>query len=154
MIIWGFIILGVVLMIIGASNDKLGDSFIPTGFSFFIIFLIIYVIILLSVIPIPAKYTSLHITLQKQYEYIKKLPDVPVSVSQDKVTAGSINVDLPNMQIAKDIIKEKIDFWNEVESYNEGIAMWRQHHIDVIVWGFPRIGKTIAQLPLIGDGGN
>ncbi len=142
MIYWGLFFLGIIIMVKSVEKN---DGAFEFGVFLFIVSLLLIFFTLISVINIPMKLQSQYISLSEQQKFIQKLPDPPIN---------EIPLATSNFELAESIVNQKLNFWDKVRKYNQSIIFWNTYpHLDLIVWGYPRIYPRIEKLPVI-NGGN
>ena len=108
----------------------------------------IYLMVACWIITIPTNLQAARIKLEAQHQYIMSFPKVPIA-NQETSPQIKVNIDVPNQQLARQVIEDTLHYWDKVEEYNKSILFWTQHpNLDLLIWGYPRISTRIRELGL------
>ena len=156
MILLGFFILGIgflVLYVVSQDTDnnflkKNGDDILSLGVILLIIAVIVFVGCIFNYMEDPANLQADYIKLGEKQEYLATLPKLPVEKEIQEMFP-SINIDLPNQEIAKEIVKARIEWFKQARSYNKSIVFWTHYpKFAFVVWGWPNPATGIKALNL------
>ena len=148
-----FAILGFCLLVVGTKMRNYdGDSWAAAG-----ILILIFSIVPCIGIAIRNMWTAPSIkakiiSLNAEKDFLTSLP-TPVpdqSIGGNIAGAISVDIDVPNKDLGKVLVEQRIEFYGKVKAVNESLLFW-QHHPKFAfwIWLAPNPSVHLADVELI-----